>query len=180
MTPQQLIGLGIRLCSLWVAFGAIRYLIALPMSPWSDQMAGVASLSYGFGALYVMVAALLWFFPLRIAHWLLPRTSFENKLDIRALEAARVGACLIGLWLFAGAAPSMVWYLFTAMAADGERSMFGMLDTEGRINLAVTCFELLFSAWLIARSRDFAHLAIRGARSARREARTDIRAESGQ
>ena len=69
---------------------------------------------------WLAVAALLWLFPMWIAHRLIPRTRFENKLmNIQPREVARVGCCLIGLWLLSNYLGTLIWFLFKGALTPG-------------------------------------------------------------
>jgi ABC-type multidrug transport system fused ATPase/permease subunit len=161
MTPQQIVGLGIRLLALWIAFHAIPYFSFKPFPIFSPDVSYQKWTAYLIGVAALAVAVLLWLFPMWIAHKLLPRTQFENKLEIRSLEAARVGCGLIGLWVLAQALPSMAWYLFRAFLIVGNDSLFSALNADAKLDMATSIVEMVFSLFLIVRSDVFARLLIR-------------------
>ncbi|MGB4115759.1 MAG: hypothetical protein WBK51_04330 [Polaromonas sp.] len=103
MTLEQIFGLGVRCLSIFAALHSIKYLIGIPAGMANTNLAGQVYVSYGFGALCLMVALLFWCFPMALAKRIVPKASFGNRLNLQAFDAARVGASLIGLWLFANA-----------------------------------------------------------------------------
>ena len=96
MTPQQAVGLACRLFAIWLALGSFQsWLIAraaqaegLPEAHW---------LQYSVPAVYWVAAVLLWFFPLSIAHRLVPRTRFHDRLALPAGQLVLVACVVFGL-----------------------------------------------------------------------------------
>jgi len=161
MTPQQVIGLGIRLVSLWLVTNTITYIAFIPSATSSAEVSGQAHAAYWVGGAYLLGAALLWFFPMWIAHRLLPRTKFENKLEMPALEVARVGCSLIGLWIFSHALPVIAWVLLRAFVDSNDQSFFRTLTPGVKLDVAIYLFQIVLSLVLILRSGDFAQLIYR-------------------
>ena len=161
MTPQQIVGLGIRLLALWIAFNALPYLAFKPFPIFSPDVSDQKWTAYLIGITYLVAAILLWLFPMWIAHKLLPRTQFQNKLQINNLEAAKVGCGLIGLWVLSQILPTMVWYLFRAFLIASNESFFSSLNADAKLDLATSIAETIFSLFLIVRSDVFACLLIR-------------------
>lgn len=128
----------------------------------NTNLASQAYVSYGFGALCLLVALFLWVFPMAAANRIVPRTSFENRLNLQAFDAARVGGSLIGLWLFANAMPGVLWFLFLGAASSTtSQSIVGVLVTEDKVKLAYYAAQLLLSFILIFKSHFFAFIAMR-------------------
>lgn len=161
MTPQQIVGLGIRLLALFLAFGALRYLGYTASEAFPTDTSSQLNVAHWIAAIYLFAAAVLWFVPMWIAHKLLPRTKFENKLELHGLELARVGCSLIGLWLFASALPNVVWFLFRAFLVVGDESLFRTLNTEAKLDVVISVIQIIFAVALIARSGDFAQIVFR-------------------
>ena len=162
MTPQQIVALGIRLVSILVALLSVRYLVSVPsMASVPGFNPGVVRLSYLFGGGCMAVAAFMWFFPMVIAHKMLPRTKFENNLKLNLLDAARVGCSLIGLWFFAQALPNVLWFFFASLTNAGEQSFIASLDEGQRITLVMYLSQLAIAATLIFKSDWFAKLVLR-------------------
>ncbi|MFZ2160819.1 MAG: hypothetical protein WAW02_01250 [Sideroxyarcus sp.] len=161
MTPQQMIAIGIRFSSLWMAINSIKFLLSIPVALVSNNFPEGVSLSYTVGIVYLVVAVLLWFFPMWLAHKIAPRTRFENHINLQGLEVARVGCALIGLWFFFVAMPNMVWFLFKAFLAAGSEPAFQSLSSDAKLDVAVSFVEIVFALILIFRSGDFARFVYR-------------------
>jgi hypothetical protein len=160
MTPQQIVAVGIRFFAIYVTFQSLQYLIYIPAGIANTNLASQSYISYAFGILGVIAALLFWFFPLSVANRIVPRTRFENHVNLQAFEAVRAGGSLIGLWLFATSMPSILWFLFSGAAnASGSQSIFGALDTESKIKIAFYSVHLVFAYVLIFKSHIFAALA---------------------
>lgn len=157
MTPQQLIGIGVRLFAIWLAMTSLFYLLALPGQLARADLDDSQFISYAIGAGYLIATVVLWCFPMSIAHKLLPRTKYDNTLSmIQPLELARVGAALVGLCLLAKALPSVVDVIFRAFLFVPTGSTFAGMDLDTKLNLAGAVFELLLSVAIIVKARTFA------------------------
>jgi hypothetical protein len=162
MTPQQLIGIGVRLFALWLGLSSIAFLTAVPsdLSAVPPGFDNSVALSYAIGAAYVASALLLWFFPMLVAHKLLPRTQYANLLTFQAHELARVGCSLVGLWLFAKAVQSLVWFLFRSFVMVDAGSSFSALPLATKVEIGVALFEVFLALMLILKSHVFATLVV--------------------
>ena len=169
MTPQQIVGLGIRLFAIWLAVMCLHYLIRIPAALEAAHAGEKAIGAYGVAAAYAVAALLLWLFPMWTAHKLLPRTNFENSISLQPLEAARVGCALIGLWFFAQGFLDAVWFLFRAFLSIGSQSAFESLGSSAKLDFAVTAVNLIFGLVLILRAGTFATLVAGRAAAAREE-----------
>jgi hypothetical protein len=158
MTPQQLIGIAVRLFAAWLVMNSVAYLVAIPsqLSSMQGMPSGSAALSYALAALYLLAAVLLWFFPMVVAH----RILHENRLEVRAQELARVGCALFGLWIFAKSLPSLAWFFFRAYLVVGSASSFSALDPQGRLDIAVALFQVALGAFIIWKAGVFATLVM--------------------
>ena len=158
MTPQQLVGLGIRLFALWLALTSIGSLSAI----WSALLPEGApkGLGIGIGIAYLVGAAVLWFLPMAVAHRLLPRTSHTNAISAGGFEIARAGACLLGLWLLVKTLPTAAWYVFRMAAVTSAGPAIDAFNSDAKVDMAVIVFQLVLAALLIAKSEAFAKLAV--------------------
>ncbi|MDO8458141.1 MAG: hypothetical protein Q7T07_14665 [Burkholderiaceae bacterium] len=162
MTPQQLIGVGVRLFATWLVMSSITYLVAIP-----DQLSnspgladGANAVSYAIAVAYMLGALLLWFFPMVIAHRLIPKTQHNNRLSFQAQELARVGCGLMGLWVFAKTLPTLTWFFFRAFLVAGSTSSFSTLDSQAKLDIFVAAFELAFAVVLIVKAGTFAKIVV--------------------
>jgi hypothetical protein len=162
MTPQQLLGIGIRLFALWLAVTSVGYFGSIPgaLSKMPTGTGSAVALAYGLGGAYLLCAIVLWFFPMFIAHRLLPKTSHENYLKVPAFDLARVGCGLIGLWLMAKALPIIVWLLFRSFLIVEAGSTFSSLPPESKVDVSVAFFGVLFALLLMVKSSVFARAVL--------------------
>ncbi|GAB2583222.1 hypothetical protein GCM10027034_14200 [Ramlibacter solisilvae] len=158
MTPQQLVGLGVRLFALWLALTSIGTITAIL----STQLPEGApkGLGIGMGVAYLVGSAVLWFFPMVVAHRLLPRTTQSNALSAGAIEIARAGACLLGLWLFVKTLPTAAWYVFRMAVVTGSAPAIEAFNADAKVDMAVIVFQLVLAATLILKSDSFATFAV--------------------
>ena len=161
MTPQQTVGLGVRLFAVWLATTGLPYVLSIPLALGEMRVERGTALAYAIGAGYVLAALLLWFFPMTVAHRLVPRTRFEDKLASSAPELARVGLCLLGLWLLMKYAPALVSFFFRAFLVAGEASLFGSLDAGQKLDLALLVAETLVALLLVFRAERLADRLLR-------------------
>src|SRR5690606_12681255 len=112
MTPQQIVALGVRFFSIFVALQSIEYILKIPNEIANTNLANHAYVSYAIGASYLSAALLLWIFPLFIANRIVSKSEYTNTVNLQAFDAARVGSGLIGLWLLATGLPSISWFIF--------------------------------------------------------------------
>ena len=82
MTPQQIVGVAARLVAIWLAILAFQA-IGIGQAMLS-QRGQSTSVPYFIAALYLGVGLFLWFFPMFVAHKLVPRAKFENTLRLPA------------------------------------------------------------------------------------------------
>jgi len=159
MTPQQLLGIAVRLYSIWLGLSCVQYFAALPAALRGMPDTGNAQIFvYGVGAVYAVAALALWFFPMLAAHWLLPRTRHDNRLSVQGHVLSRAGSALLGLWLFARTVPELLRFGIYALIGGQTGSMFNALDLDRKGDFGVSIFELVVALALIIKSRTFANL----------------------
>jgi hypothetical protein len=162
MTPQQLLGIGIRLFALWLLLSSFPFLVTVPdnLAASSLETDGARALSLTLGAAHVLVAALLWFFPMLVAHKLIPKTRHQDYLQANALELARVGSGLLGLWLAAKSLPDIVWFIFRTFLHASTGANFAPIAADQKLGIAVSAFEIGLGIALIVKSSAFARLLV--------------------
>lgn len=163
MTPQQIIAIAIRLFAIWIGIMTIPYFTTIPYA--MSQQTGQAMWgSYVVAVVYLLIAVVLWFFPMSIAHRLIPKTQFENKIEASALEVARVGCCLFGLWLLIHSGPGLVFYILRiSMVADGI-TMDKSLPTGMKLDIAFYLSQLVIALILVFKSGTIANLLMRSSK----------------
>lgn len=144
MTPQQFVGMGVRLFAVWLAlvglnaFGGYFRALGQPGLKESAEFLLIVPL------LYYLVAALLWLFPMSVAHRLVPKTRFENVLSFVPFELARVGTALLGLWLLATSMPWLATFLIRVVAFQTTgTSFFSQLSPDERFYLLEETLRVL-------------------------------------
>jgi hypothetical protein len=159
MTPQQVIGIAIRIVAIFFWISSLSYISTLLASLYSTlpESKNIVHASILGGFTFIFTGLTLWIFPMAIAHKLLPRTHYDNLLTaLPAREYARMGCALVGLWLFAKASASLAWFVLRAYLVFDGGSVFSNLTLENKAELLVSIFELGLSVLLIAKSSDFA------------------------
>lgn len=163
MNPQQIVALGLRFFAIFVAILSLRFLFSYPASVAGTNLEKDIYISHVIGGVCILSAFALWFFPMTFANKIVPRTKFENHIKVGALDAARVGCSLIGLWLLATSLPNILWFVFsTSMNIGvGDQSYMRSLTTQNKINFAFYLSELILGILLIFKSHIFAKFVMR-------------------
>jgi hypothetical protein len=161
MTPQQFVGLGVRLFAVWLGLSGVRLMMSAPEARAMIVSDAAFSLPMGAGIAYLLVSLALWFFPMVIAHKLVPKTNHTNTLTSSAIELARVGCCLLGLWLMTIAVPALFWYVFRAVLGTQVGPFFSGMDVEQKTDFAIRLLEIAIALFLIVRSGVVARLILR-------------------
>ena len=156
MTPQQFVGIAIRMFSITLAFFSIPYLSGLPTVLKSHGMDNSASASIVIGVVYIAVALFSWFFPMLISHKLVPKTAFENRFNTRPDEVATVAIALLGLWKVIDAAPDLVSYLFQTSLRAGSGSVFDALGATGKADVLFILVELIIALLFLFKAHPIA------------------------
>jgi hypothetical protein len=162
MTPQQLVGLGVRLFAIWLGIASVAYWVTIPAALAANNLGNKSNtISYAIGAAYVTAALLFWLCPMAIAHKLLPRTHYENRLSAEPHELAKVGSALLGLWLITKSTPALVWLVFRSfLFLESSTAAFSSITLDAKLDIAVALFELLLAIGLIAKAGAFAQIVI--------------------
>jgi hypothetical protein len=161
MTPQQVVGLGVRLFAIWLALIGLPYVVYIPSALARQNIDFGTTLSYLIGAGFFIVAVLLWIFPMVVAHRLIPRTTFDNVLTVSTFEAAKVGCCLLGLWLLIKSGPALVSFLFRGFLVAGDGALFSSLNVDQKLDLAILVVETAIAILLVTRASTVATLLMR-------------------
>lgn len=157
MTPQQIVGLAVRLFSVWLVFQTLQFIRS--GKALDGQLGNEAGSAYFLAALVMTcLAATLWFFPMWIAHKLIPRTQFENVLRVPAKEAVIVACIIIGLWLFTSQVlPGLAHFLSLAFAMKVNNQPLSASDKFTIVRLGPVIIELAISALLCFKAHAISH-----------------------
>jgi len=120
MTPQQIVGLASRLCAIWLGLHALQLAAIVELSKLPGNLIWQL---YIFPLVHLAVALVLWFFPMVIAHALIPRTKFNDKLRLPAEKVVAVACVVLGLLvIFFNALPLVTRYLLqiAVVISDGQ------------------------------------------------------------
>jgi hypothetical protein len=160
MTPQQWVGLGVRLFAVWLFVTGLQYAVSIPAAISRAGADGNAVWSYVFGAAYFAIAVLLWIFPMAMAHRIVPKSHDTIHLRPAAFDAARVGIALLGLWLLVQYAMPFVLFVFNLLFFAGHGSYFGALSPEHRLQVLVYVVGTAVALFLLLKSTTVAKLIL--------------------
>ena len=111
MTPQQIVGLAVRLFSVWLVVLALQivgYGNGINAQPGINPI----QVHILIAAATIFLAIILWMFPMVIAHKLIPKTYHENVLSVPEKEVVAIACIVFGLWLFlAKVLPQLAYYI---------------------------------------------------------------------
>jgi len=155
MTPQQVVGLAARLFAVWLAINAVKA-IGLAVAVDAQPGAHASPAPYVFAALFLVVAVLLWIFPMVVGHRLVPRTQFDDTLKTPAHDLLVVACVVLGMWLLVGGAiPQIAYYISIAAICVASGQPITTMEQSRHVNF-VALIELGIGCFLILRSRRFA------------------------
>ncbi len=158
MTPQQIVGLAVRLFSVWLVFLMLQFVGS--GKALNAELGSEAGYAYFIAAVVmVCLAGALWFFPMWIAHKLVPRTQFENVLRVPAHEAVTVACVIIGLWLFTShVLPSLAHFISLAFAMRVNNQPLSASDQFTIVRLGPVVIELVIVSALCFKAHTISRL----------------------
>jgi len=159
MTPQQIVGLAVRLLAIWLGWSVILWFTGTESQPGLESFYTVSLL---FLLLLLLIAILLWFFPMTVAHKLIPRTKSGNTLQAPAQEAVSIACIVFALCLLVmGILPGLAFYIPAFLTDQTFRSTPGywsIVIAPIVIKLAVALLVLLkarqISAFLFLKNKE--------------------------
>jgi hypothetical protein len=152
VTPQQIVGLAARLFSIWLAITAFQSLgIAEALK--ASEARGPVWVPYLFVLLYLGAALVLWFFPMAIAHKLVPRTKFEDKLRVPATQAVVVACVVLGLMVIVvRALPPISAYVSLAVFWIGSGLTLSSMEASRHIDALVGVVQFVAGVLLVTKA----------------------------
>ncbi|MBE7367022.1 hypothetical protein [Ramlibacter pallidus] len=142
MTPQQAVGLAGRLFAIWLALGALQSWLAA-RAVQAEGLPDAHWLQYSVPAVYWLAAVLLWFFPLSIAHRLVPRTRYEDRMVLPVQQLVTVACVVLGLAVvLLRALPALADYVAAAAFWLGAGQPLAAMDADRKAGLLVGAIEL--------------------------------------
>lgn len=152
MTPQQIVGLAARLFAIWlvvIAFQIFGIATAMNAQPGVEP----STVMYLMPALPLLLAAILWLFPMAIAHKLVPKTHDTEVLKMPAREAVVAAAAIIGLWVLVSTLPHLIASFGIALQGIGSPLFTVYFTVERKLNLLVTLLQVVTGGFLVCRPR---------------------------
>lgn len=154
MHNQQLVGTAIRLFAIFLVIYAFRQAGSLISYLNNQYMEVTVSFILVASLIPILVAALLWLFPMTIAAKLTPRihpAEASSKLSSPELVAAAFP--ILGLWVLASAIPDTFYWttlVYLIKNADLGRTELSPQDIASIVS---TIFELIIGFWLLLGSK---------------------------
>lgn len=151
MNKEQLVGLGVRLFAVFIVVYTLRYatsLIGFAMMDPPDYIAASFILLIGFSP--VLIAILLWRFPLTVASKLIPKIKTSEKpRPLGEMELQVVAFSILGLWVLASAIPHIFYWITYVYRIKNVG--FGNIElTPQNIGgIVSTVVELVLGVWLL-------------------------------
>ena len=156
MTPQHFIAVGVRLVAIWLAIRSARFFTSVPVLLDSMDRDDRLLQFLLYGGLHLLIAAVLWMFPMTVARKILPHVSPAVAMTFSAHDLARVGCALVGLWLLVSKFYIFSWLICTEAIDPSFR--ITELPSETKVDLAVSLGELILAVFLVVRSDLFARV----------------------
>lgn len=151
MNPQQLVGLAVRLFAIWLAITSFQA-VAIGQALSSQDNQGATWVPYLMAGLYLGGAMLLWFFPMFIAHKLVPRTRFEDTLKLPSQQALVVACVVLGLVVIVlRALPPISAYLSLAAFWVANGQPVSTMDPGRHVDGLVGFIQLAVGIFLVAK-----------------------------
>jgi hypothetical protein len=162
MTPQQIVGLFVRILAVWLVVSAFQLIgvgMALDKQPTEQQ----TLVPYGISAVLFISAFVLWLFPMVVSHKLIPRTQFDNRLTGESARDIAVVACVtLGLWVFAARAlPLLTQYVSVAALLLKNNQSLSIMGEAYSARLIEGLAELVVAALLTFKARKIATYFLR-------------------
>jgi hypothetical protein len=152
VTNAQIVALGIRLFSIWLAL----YLFGHTPGLWTFIEHGKSGSGAGLvatvSAVLVLVAVGLWFFPLAVARKLLPKATLDQPTNLPVEDVQRAGFCLLGLWVLTESIPDLIYYA-VAFAVSTSPSSLMSFEKNTYANVAHSIVEFVIGVWLLLGAR---------------------------
>ncbi len=153
MTPQQLVGIAVRVIAIIFAITALSYINGIAGELTKLEFDRAARDSIVAGVLFMLVAILLWLFPMAIAHKLIPRTNFKNQFNTRPDEVAAVVIAILGLWKLSELLPDSMYYFIMASIRSGSNSVFQNLNAEAKAYLLANLIEISIAIFMLLKAK---------------------------
>ena len=164
MTPQQAVGLACRLFAVWLALASFESWM-LVRAAQTQGLASAAWVRFAVPGIYWIAAVALWFFPMSIAHRLLPRTRFEDRMALPARQVLVVACVILGLVVVTlRALPTLTAWLSEAMLWIAAGQPLSAMAPGRHADLLDGLLQLAAGVLLVAKARPLAAHLLPGPR----------------
>ena len=151
MKPQHIVATCLRVLAIaWVLYALSRVQSTLAFAASHAGMSANMSVILLVTFLQIAVCAVLWFFPMTIASWLLPGgvPSEPSAEPLRFVEWQTLGLICVGFWGIVDSTPNLV-YLITYAALSSGDELYGGLREYEKAKLVSSIVELALGLWLV-------------------------------
>lgn len=158
MTAQQITALFVRLFAIWIALTAIQAM-GVNFAQGIDLNKSNLVI-HVFTGLSILVAGLLWKYPLLVAHLLIPGKVQELTPTIQPKAALAAGCAILGVWFACESLPiiiSTVSQVFISADAYEHKqfvAQYSLWLITALIRFFVACFLLLKPWWVASKVFD--------------------------
>ena len=149
MTPQEFVGIAVRLFCIWIVFLTLQFAGLVSESFPQNVFTKV----YITAFLVLMTVVYLWLFPLVIAHKIIPRTKHDNFIKASPLETAAAGCLCIGLLAIISGLPELVGEFAITVKFVGNGESLRDLSPEAIKNGFVSAIKFLLGVYLVRNCR---------------------------
>lgn len=153
MTNAQIVGLGVRLFSIWLALYIFRHmpnLWSINSRDFNDPTA--ATVIVVVAVVMILCVLLLWMFPLTVARKLIPRTMLDQPTALPIDQVQSTGFCLLGLWVLASAIPNVFMWAVMVYQSSRPQSLLS-LESRNYASMIYTLIEFSIGIWLLFGAR---------------------------
>lgn len=158
MNLEQMVGVAVRLFAVFLVAYTLRYatsLIAFAMVEPPDYINSTFILLFGFSP--ILIAIILWRFPLTVASKLIPKvtTGEKPKSPLSGPEIQVVAFSVLGLWLLASAIPDILYWIAYVYRIKSVSISFRNVElTPQNIGGMVSASaEFILGLWLLLGSK---------------------------
>ena len=150
MSREDILTVALRLFAIYLVIGALQ-LVGQASATDINLPAGSLIVAIILSIIFpLLIAALLWLLPLRIAAILLPGINQQHTaLSTGTVPALEIGCILIGLWLLASSLSDSTYWVITLIAALNNEWGLQIIPMQDLASMAAALMQLGLSAWLL-------------------------------
>jgi hypothetical protein len=164
MHPKQAVGIGVRLFAIWLGFSMAAMMWRMSMSFNQGRMAFEDILFLVLLLTGIGICLALWFFPLTVAGFLLPKAERKpEEIPLAANEYFEIGCRLIALWVLTTALPSLIYNALLRIAANYEANQTAW-NAADNLNITYSLAQCGIAIWLLFGARGLKRLIERARR----------------